>query len=126
MISSSELARISELGRVAGAVNLAQASECPYSHNTPDERFAWLAGFSIGRAEAAKLFDESSQASMLARHDNTRMTPFGSKVVYHHGANTVAVTYLGETRVLGPFPNEDAAHLEAAEAIADWRQASNT
>ncbi len=43
MISSSELARISELGRVAGAVNLAQASECPYSHNTPDERFAWLA-----------------------------------------------------------------------------------
>lgn len=121
MLTSNELARISELGRIAGAIDRAQAGECPYDHANPDQRYAWLAGFSKGRAETLKPAEEILQSSMQAWVGEGRLTPFGSKIIFHHGANTIAVNYLGETRVFGPFPDEDAAHVAAAEAIAAWR-----
>ena len=67
MISASELTRISELGRMAGSVPMAQVSECPYGHESSDERYAWLAGFSRGRADAAAPVDRISQGAKAIR-----------------------------------------------------------
>ena len=121
MISAAELARISELGRVAGAMPMAQARECPYSNESPDERYAWLAGFSRGRAEIQPS-SKAEQAEVMAAHQVERLTRFGSKIVFHHSTKTAAISYLGETRVIGPFLDEETAHLGAETAMANWQK----
>ena len=112
------------LGKAAGSIHEAQAAECPYLHCDAQQRHDWLDGFSAGRAELrASGAIQSVSPTLEFKESPRRAVPFGSQVVYHYSTRTIAVDFLDDMKVLGPFDDEDAA-FQAAFAFVETRRAS--
>ncbi|MFP5076618.1 hypothetical protein ACLE20_04870 [Rhizobium sp. YIM 134829] len=119
-----DLEKAHGLGRAAGSIREAQALECPFLHDNADERRAWMDGFSSGRVELSMGSYQTQEGSSLHVDEGLRRPmPFGSRVVFHHSTRSIAIDFQGETRVLGPFADEDAAYA-AAFALVETRRAA--
>lgn len=121
-----ELREAFELGKTAGRIARAQASESPYSHQMPTLRQAWMDGFSSGRSDRSTLIANQKEEPALGLSDiGRRPVPFGSKVSFHHSTKTVAVEFAGLVKTLGPYTDEDAAY-DAAFAFVEMERGRKT